>query len=564
MKFSCRAVFGAIGLQQRDMANAYIVQRGGIKDMTTTGELLTELLESYGVDTVFGIPGVHTLELYRGLQRADIRHVTPRHEQGAGFMADGYARVTGKPGVCFIITGPGMTNITTAMGQAYGDSIPMLVISSTNAHNERGLGEGHLHELRAQSTLIEGVSAFSQTIMRPDDLPGVLARAFAVFEGARPRPVHIEIPIDIYQVPADHVKRPHPVRATRPAPSPDAVTQAADWLAKAESPLVLLGGGAVDAGGAVRDVVEMLDAPTALTINAKGVLPPDHPLSCGSYIPYKPMTDYIAEADVILAVGTEMGETDYDVYRNGAFPISGKLIRVDIEADQTARNYRADLAIVSDARLALVAIGEELRNHNITNSGKGAARAQQIRGDSGAEVADWTSAHKPWFDAILAAHDDPIIAGDSTQPIYSANHIYDAPSPRSYFNSATGYGTLGYGLPAAIGAKIAAPDRPVICVSGDGGILFTIGELASAVEAKAGIAVLLWNNEGYQTIADYMIRDQIDPVGCITYTPDFQTIAKGFGCEAVRVEAPGELTVALKAAHGRDVPTVIEVRDVKS
>lgn len=528
--------------------------------MTTTGELLTELLESYDVDTVFGIPGVHTLELYRGLQRADIRHVTPRHEQGAGFMADGYARVTGKPGVCFIITGPGMTNITTAMGQAYGDSIPMLVISSTNAHNERGLGEGHLHELRAQSALIEGVSAFSQTIMRPEDLPGVLARAFAVFEGARPRPVHIEIPIDIYQVPADHVKRPHPVRATRPAPAPEAVDQAADWLAKAEKPLILLGGGTVDAGKEARAVAEALDAPTALTINAKGVLPPDHPLSCGSYIPYKPMTGYIAEADVILAVGTEMGETDYDVYRNGAFPISGKLIRVDIEADQTARNYRADLAIVSDARLALGAIAEKLPENSVAQAGKGEERAQQIRRDSEAEVADWTAVHKPWFDAILAAHDNPVIVGDSTQPIYSANHVYDAPSSRSYFNSATGYGTLGYGLPASIGAKIAVPDRPVICVSGDGGILFTIGELASAVEAKAGVAILLWNNEGYQTIADYMVADQINPVGCIEYTPDFQTIAKGFGCEAVHVETPEALTAALKEAHGKDLPTLIEVR----
>ncbi|NQV44542.1 MAG: 5-guanidino-2-oxopentanoate decarboxylase [Rhodospirillales bacterium] len=532
--------------------------------MTTCGELLTEILESYGVDTVFGIPGVHTLELYRGLQRADIRHITPRHEQGAGFMADGYARVTGKPGVCFIITGPGMTNITTAMGQAYGDSIPMLVISSTNAHNERGLGEGHLHELRAQSTLVEGVSAFSQTIMRPDDLPGILARAFAVFNGARPRPVHLEIPIDIYKLSADHVKRPNPVRVSRPGPAPDAVAEAADWLANAEKPVVFLGGGTVDASKEACAVVEALDAPTALTINAKGVLPPGHPLSCGSFIPYAPMQDYLAEADVILAVGTEMGETDYDVYRNGAFSINGKLIRIDIEADQTARNYRPDMAIVSDAKLALAAIGAELAKRKISRSGKGAERAAAIRRDSEAVVAEWTSPHKAWFDAILAAHDDPIIVGDSTQPIYSANHVYDAPSPRSYFNSATGYGTLGYGLPAAIGAKIAAPDRPVVCVSGDGGILFTIGELASAVEAKAGIAILLWNNEGYKTISDYMIADQISPVGCIEFTPDFQTIAKGFGCDALRVETPAELTKALKSLQDKDVPTLIEVMEKKS
>ena len=224
--------------------------------MTTCGEMLMEILESYGVETVFGIPGVHTLELYRGLQRADIRHVTPRHEQGAGFMADGYARITGKPGVCLIITGPGMTNITTAMGQAYGDSIPMLVISSTNAVGEAGLQEGHLHELRQQRELVAGVAAFSQTVLRPEDLPGVIARAFAVFNGARPRPVHIEIPIDIFARPSEGINRGVAVYASRPGPAPSAIAEAADWLAVAKSPVILLGGGTVDAAQEAQALVE--------------------------------------------------------------------------------------------------------------------------------------------------------------------------------------------------------------------------------------------------------------------------------------------------------------------
>ncbi len=529
--------------------------------MTTCGEMLMEILESYGVDTVFGIPGVHTLELYRGLQRADMRHVTPRHEQGAGFMADGYARVSGKPGVCLIITGPGMTNITTAMGQAYGDSIPMLVISSTNAAGEAGLGEGHLHELRQQRTLVEGVSAFSQTVQRPADLPGVLARAFAVFGGARPRPVHIEIPIDVFAMPSDDVNRGVPVHASRPGPAPDAIATAADWLADAKHPLIFLGGGTVDAADQARRVVDRLGAPTALTINAKGVLPPGHALSCGSYIPYAPMRERLAKADVVLAVGTEMGETDYDVYRKGTFELPGRLIRIDIEPDQTARNYRADLAITSDAALALDALDKALSKRSVQNDqAAGAACATAIRTDSEAEITEWTGVHRPWFAAITAAFADVIIVGDSTQPIYSANHIYEAPQPRSYFNSATGYGTLGYGLPAAIGAKIAAPDRPVVCVSGDGGLLFTIAELASAVEAGVGIAIVLWNNEGYKTIADYMVADQINPVGVLAYTPDFLTIARGFGCEVASAVTPEDLTTALRAAHGRKIPTLIEVR----
>src|SRR4051812_21791567 len=174
--------------------------------MKTVGMYLAELLAAYGVEVIFGIPGVHTVELYRGLPNTPIRHVTPRHEQGAGFAADGYARVAGRPGVCFIITGPGMTNILTAMAQAYADSIPMLVISSVNARAQLGRGLGCLHELPSQRAMVEGVAAFSHTLMSVDALPEVLARAFSVFASERPRPVHIEIPLDVIVAPADHLR----------------------------------------------------------------------------------------------------------------------------------------------------------------------------------------------------------------------------------------------------------------------------------------------------------------------------------------------------------------------
>ncbi|WP_313464409.1 thiamine pyrophosphate-binding protein, partial [Pseudomonas nitroreducens] len=187
--------------------------------MTTCGEFLVKQLEAWGVDTVFGIPGVHTVELYRGLPHSGIRHITPRHEQGAGFMSDGYARVTGKPGVCFIITGPGMTNILTAMGQAYADSIPMLVISSVNERSRLAHGNGYLHELPNQRAMVAGVSAFSHTLMSVEELPAVLARAFAVFDSERPRPVHIELPLDIITAPADHMQVRPRVQLARPAPA---------------------------------------------------------------------------------------------------------------------------------------------------------------------------------------------------------------------------------------------------------------------------------------------------------------------------------------------------------
>jgi len=203
--------------------------------MPTLGEVLPRFLQDMGIDTVFGIPGVHTVELYRGLPGTRLRHITPRHEQGAGFMADGYARVTGRPAACFIISGPGVTNITTAMGQAYADSIPMLVISSALNRNEIGRGEGRLHELKDQSATAEGVAAWSHTVMSPADLPAVLNRAMATFNGARPRPVHIELPLDVIVAEADDLVLT-PSVPCRPAPDATAIAQAADMLRGAQRP----------------------------------------------------------------------------------------------------------------------------------------------------------------------------------------------------------------------------------------------------------------------------------------------------------------------------------------
>src|SRR5579872_4132260 len=226
----------------------------------TCGEMLVQLLEAYGVELVFGIPGVHTVELYRGLPKTGIRHVTARHEQGAGFMADGYARVTGKPGVCFVITGPGMTNILTAMGQAYGDSVPMLVISSVNRRDQLGMGDGRLHELPNQRNVAAGIAAFSHTLLQADQLPQVLARAFAVFASARPRPVHIEIPIDVIAEPVDPAIMTVRSLPSAPAAAPEAIRTAAAWLGAARKPLVILGGGAAAAANEALALVEHLDA----------------------------------------------------------------------------------------------------------------------------------------------------------------------------------------------------------------------------------------------------------------------------------------------------------------
>jgi len=522
----------------------------------TCGEVLVEILQSYGIDTVFGIPGVHTVELYRGLPNTKLRHITPRHEQGAGFMADGYARVSGRPAACFIITGPGMTNIATAMGQARSDSIPMLVISSVNTTHELGLGEGRLHELPDQSALIRGVSVFSHRLLRAADLPAVMARAFAVFDSARPGPVHIELPLDVITAPAEVPPPAHRTRS-RPGPDPDAIARAAELLRAAKDPFVVLGGGTVGAVETARALVERVGAPVALTINAKGVLPPAHPLSLGSTLPQPPVLEALRAADVVLAIGTELGETDTLLFGQ-SLALTGKLIRIDIDPEQTARNAGPTIAICSDAGLAMRALADALPPLDATAA---KARVARLRGEAAELLRPDYRVHERFLEAVAEALPGVVIAGDSTQPVYGGNLAYEPAGPRSWFNSSTGYGTLGYGLPAALGAKLGAPDRPVVALIGDGGIQFTIGELATAVELGLPVPILLWNNRGYGEIKEYMADRDIPQIGVDIYTPDFQTIARGFGCRALVAESYPHLQDALRAAAQADGPTVIEIDD---
>ena len=530
--------------------------------MATCGEVLVHLLKGYGVDHVFGIPGVHTVELYRGLAHSGIRHVTPRHEQGAGFMADGYARTCGKPGVCFIITGPGMTNITTAMGQAYADSIPMLVISSVQARSQLGGGRGKLHELPNQSALVAGVAAFSHTLMSAHELPGVLARAFALFQAGRPRPVHIEIPLDVLVENADALLGSQPVSVARAGAAPAAIEHMSRLLAAAQRPLILAGGGAIDAAPELTRLAEALGAPVALTINAKGLLPAAHSLLIGSTQTLAATRALVAEADVVLAIGTELAETDYDVTFAGGFKIPGTLLRIDIDPDQTARNYPPEVALVADAKIAARALLTELDRQPLAprNTDWGTVRVARLWAELEPTWDAATRAHTRLLNTVLEALPGAVLVGDSTQPVYSANLTLNLDRPRHWFNSSTGYGTLGYALPAAIGAWLARGDgQPVVCLIGDGGLQFTLPELASAVEARTPVIVLLWNNQGYEEIKKYMLNRAIEPVGVDIYTPDFIGVAKALGCAAESIEGIEHLRSALRAAADRQGPTLIEI-----
>ena len=519
----------------------------------TCGQSAVAFLEANGVDTVFGIPGVHTLDFYRGLAQSAIRHVGVRHEQGAGFMADGYARASGKPGVCVLITGPGVVNAGTAIGQAFSDSVPMLVLSSVNARDDLGKGRGRLHEITDQQAVMAPLTAFSRTIMKPEELPRAMADAYAVFETGRPRPVHIEIPLDVLSgpgVPAEDSRG----RRRRPAADGAAIASAANLIQAAKLLVVIAGGGSVEATESLAAFVEKSGAVLVPTVAAKGYVPDDHPQSLGSTLAQKATLALLEEADVVVAVGTELAETDH---WTAALPIKGKLIRIDLDPRNMSRDYPAAVAMLADAGPTLAALSAAIQK-------RPAPEGKRLAAIRAANLADWRPLqrkHIAVLDALREAlPEDGIVASDMTQIAYTGCCHFICRNPRTWFHP-QGFGTLGYALPAAIGAKIAQPQRDVVALAGDGGFLFTVQEVATAAELGLPLAILLWNNDALGQIANDMDRLGISELGVKPRNPDFQALARAFHCHAVRPESLAGLTQALKTAFKADRPTLIEVRE---
>jgi acetolactate synthase-1/2/3 large subunit len=533
------------------------------------GELLVALLEERGVEVVFGIPGVHTLELYRGLSRSSIRHVLPRHEQGAAFMADGYARVSRRPGVCFLITGAGVTNAATAVASAYHDSQPVLIISSATDSRREGRLRGTLHELPDQERLMRTITGSSETVRSPTQLRGAVKRAFAVLEGPRPRPAHIGIPIDVLSAPAPAPaalaastgSSPHApglAGSVRPAAQPQSLDAAASLLAGASRPLIVLGGGAIDAGEQALRVSSLTGAPIATTVNGKGAIPETHPAALGATLTLEPVYGALQTADVVLAVGTELSEVDY-YYQDDIPRFDGALIRVDTDPSQVLAGRDPAVAIVGDARGVLTGLVDRLNGGGDTaDRGEAAAlRVLELR----AELQWWPGAAElfPVLDAIAGAVPaDAIITADSSQLAYVANCSLSVTRPRSYL-SPSGFGTLGPALPMAIGAQLAAPQRSSVCLIGDGGLLFTVAELATAASLETPLVVLVWNNHGYGEIRDEMDRGAIPHIGTDGGAPDYTKIAEGLGCEAARVTSIQGIGPAIRTALDSGRPTLVEL-----
>ena len=526
----------------------------------TLGVALAKRLGDYGVDTIFGIPGVHTLELYRGLAQGRMRHVSARHEGSLGFMADGYARVSGGVGVCFVITGPGLTNISTAMGQAYACSIPMLVISAVGAQRGLGMGEGRLHELKRQTTLAEGVAAFSLSLSHPDQLETALARAFAVFDGARPRPVHIEIPLNLLSAEVE-VRTPcaPPLRLKRPSPPPADLDLAAQRLSAAKRPLIIAGGGSVGAARHIQTLAETLAAPVLMTINARGILPLNHPLALSWSGSLVAVRSAISESDLVLALGTELGPTDFDIYADGGFCLAPEVIRVDIDPDQMVRNRVPELGVLGDVAHATQGLVKRLSPHAPRALDVGQARVAGTDARALGELSADMIAELAFLHELRRAAPQAIFVGDSTQQVYAGNLGFAAERPGQWFNSSVGFGALGYGLPAAVGAALAAPERPIVCLCGDGGLQFSLAELAAAKETKAHIILILLNNGGYGEIKASMVAEGVSPIGVDLYTPDFIAVAKAYGWQAERLLDRTQIGDYMAAALARKGQTLIEI-----
>lgn len=520
--------------------------------MATVGEALVAALKARGVDTVFGIPGVHTIELYRGLATHGIRHVTPRHEQGAAFMADGFARAGGKPGVAFVITGPGVANTLTPMGQARADSVPILVVSGVNAQETLGRGLGHLHELPDQLGLVGKVALEALRVDRADEAETVAAKAMTRLASGRPGPVHIEVPLDLAG--ADAVATtPVAVEPAPEAPDPNTIAKAAQMLARAKSPLILAGGGAKRAN--LIALAERLDAPVVQTVNARGVMF-GHPLSVPASPSLWAVRELIAASDVVLALGTEFGPTDYDMYGRAPDFVPQTLIRVDICADQLAR-HPATLTLQADAVLAVEALTRTIKER----ASDGAERAARTRAAAWEEIGPKMRGEVQVLNAIRDAMPNAFFVGDSTQPVYAGNLYYDHDRAGGWFNAATGFGALGFAIPAAIGAAVAVPDTHVLCINGDGGAQFSMAELMTARDENLPITFIIWNNQGYGEIASSMREAGVEVIGCTPTPPDFAAIARACDMPFASVRSdPEAITATLKGWHGLSGPRLMEIR----
>ncbi|HJU31061.1 MAG TPA: thiamine pyrophosphate-dependent enzyme [Hyphomicrobiaceae bacterium] len=542
------------------------------KPATMTGGMaIVDALVANGVDTVFGLPGAQLYALFDALQQRsrDIRTIGARHEQACGYMAFGYARSTGRPGVFAVVPGPGILNAAAALCTAHGCCAPVLCITGQVPSAFLGRGRGHLHELPEQLATLRSLTKWSARIERPADVPAVINEAFRQMLSGRPGAVAVEMAWDTMAATGNVEPLGPAVIPRTPLPSPLEVEAAAKLVAAARRPMIMTGSGAQHAGEAVRALAAELGAPVAAFRGGRGVVPEDHALGVSSYAAYR----LWPETDALIGIGSRV-EMPYMrwtgmmtmVDRPQAPP---HLVRIDVDPAEM-RRLVPHAGIVADADAgtrALLAAVRRLRGGRKAG-GKAASTAEKSEATAriAAAKAEARAAYQKvqpqlaYLDVVRAVLPrDGLLVIEVSQMGFTSYFGYPVYAPRTYISEGF-QGTLGFGFPTALGVKAAHPGKPVVSLTGDGGFMFAVQELATAAQYGIALVTLLFNNNAFGNV----LRDQRTTfgnrvIGSVLDNPDFLLLAKAFGVEAHRVSSPEALEPVLKKAIGATKPVLIEV-----
>lgn len=532
----------------------------------TGSKALFEALKAEGVKHIFGIPGGAIIPVYDALyDEHEIQHILTRHEQGAAHAADGYARALGKPGVCMTTSGPGATNLTTGILNAYMDSSPVIAISGQMPNTM--LGSDAFQEADMLSIMLP-ITKHNFIIRKVEELPGVVRLAFKTATTGRPGPVHIDLPKDVQVSKAD-LKIPATVKYEKVLkldPSSEDVGKAVDMLANAEQPVIYAGGGVVwsEASAELFELAELLGAPVTTSLLGKGTIPEDHPLSLGMLGMHGRMAANLAvtECDVLLGVGVRFSDRATGDIRH--FASRAKIIHIDIDPVEIGKIVRVDLPIVGDAKRSLAAIVKGLRARvKRGRTGEWLRKIEKLREELTPRMDYDEVPIKPqrvMKEIMGVLSGDAIVVTEVGQCQMWAAHFYQAKKPR-HFISSGGLGTMGFGFPAAMGAKVARPNCDVVNIAGDGSFLMNSQELATVVENKINVVSCIFNN-GYLGMVKqwqdlfYQKRRSAVKLG---KSPDFVKLAEAYGAWGDRATRPGEIGPKLREALRCGKPAVLDI-----
>ncbi|UOZ06124.1 thiamine pyrophosphate-dependent enzyme [Amycolatopsis sp. WQ 127309] len=513
----------------------------------TAADLIVGGLRAHGVDTVFGLPGVQTYDLFDSLARTGgIRVIGARHEQTVAYMAFGYAQATGRTGVYTVVPGPGVLNASAAMLSAHGASAPVLCLTSEIPRAYLGRGLGHLHEMPDQLATLRTITKWSALVEHPAEVPDALATAFREAAGGRPRPVSLAVPWDVLglRAPAE-VAGPLPL--PRPAVDPDAIAAAAELLAGAKNPMIMVGGGARHAAAAVRALAERLQAPVVPFRGGRGIVGDDHPLgfTCVSGFERWP------ETDVVIGIGSRM---ELSWFRWPEKPAGLKTILLDIDPRQATR-LEADVAIVADAGDAAAALAAAVGPQRTDRT----AEFTELK----ANTAERFSDVGPELEYLRAIRDvlprDGFFVEEICQVGFASYFGFEVYTPRTFVTCGH-QGTLGFGYPTALGVQAAFPGRPVVSVAGDGGFMFAAQELATAVQYGLNVVAVVFDNGYYGNV--HLDQERLfegRALGGRLHNPDFARLAETFGALGLTARTPDELRGALDKAFASGRPALVHV-----